>query len=297
MLVFLLLLSCFEEGVAQNSFTRGGLRARRAAGKISSAKEKGEQYQIAGLDVAVWQPSSYPAQGAPLVVFSHGFHGVNTQSISLMKALASEGYLVVSPNHKDAMGSGRAFYKPEENLGNPASWNDQTHVDRHKDVVNLLKELKSNPKWRGKIDWSKLVLAGHSLGGYTAMGCAGAWKTWTVPDVKAVLAISPYCQPFAKHKTLAQLHPPLMYLSGTRDIGILPFIKRPGGAFDQAGSPTYLVVFDKASHFAFTNFNRNSEQNNLINHYCTAFLNKFVLGDAEAKPDVKLDGVTELDVK
>src|SRR5579872_3176388 len=57
---------------------------------------------IAGRDVAVWKPEgAAPASGYPLILFSHGYTGCNTQSVFLMRALAHAGYLVLAPNHKD----------------------------------------------------------------------------------------------------------------------------------------------------------------------------------------------------
>jgi len=58
---------------------------------------------VVGRDVAVWRPSgTAPANGHPLILFSHGFGGCNTQSVFLMQALAKAGYLVLAPNHRDA---------------------------------------------------------------------------------------------------------------------------------------------------------------------------------------------------
>ena len=52
---------------------------------------------ISGRDVAVWKPSATaPASGYPLIVFSHGFTGCNTQTKFLMEALAEAGYLVLA---------------------------------------------------------------------------------------------------------------------------------------------------------------------------------------------------------
>lgn len=61
------------------------------------------QIKLAGRDVALWKPSGpAPETGYPIIVFSHGFGGCNTQSTFLMEALAQAGYLVLAPNHKDA---------------------------------------------------------------------------------------------------------------------------------------------------------------------------------------------------
>lgn len=298
---FLLLLvssatTFVQDGTAQG-LIRERLRQRLNNAKIHEESNSSEKVQLAGLQVAIWQPAQIPKSGAPLVIFSHGFHGINNQTVFLMKALAKSGYLVVSPNHKDALGQGKAFSKPDEKLADSASWTDKSHKDRADDINKLIATLQKDPNWNSKIDWSKLVLAGHSMGAYTVLGLAGAWPSWKIPGVKAVLALSPYCQPFAKHNTLKDLHVPVMYQSGTRDLGILPCMKRAGGAFDQTPSPAILVVFDKAGHFAFSNLNRDKSQSDLINYYSLAFLNKYVNGDVTAMPEKKLAGVNEVLVK
>jgi Platelet-activating factor acetylhydrolase, isoform II len=61
---------------------------------------------IVGLDVMVWKPDETAPAAPPIVVFSHGFHGCATQSRFLVIALASAGYLVVAPNHRDAICNG-----------------------------------------------------------------------------------------------------------------------------------------------------------------------------------------------
>src|SRR5262245_2672768 len=91
-----------------------------------------EQVQITGLRVAVWRPLQ-PGP-ASLIVFSHGYHGCNTQSTFLMTALANAGYLVVAPNHKDAICAGGLLQRPEEPFQNPAAWNDTTYDERRNDV-------------------------------------------------------------------------------------------------------------------------------------------------------------------
>ena len=51
-----------------------------------------------------------------------------------------------------------------------------------------------------RIDWSRLALAGHSLGGYTVLGLAGAWPQWlgetktTSAHLKAMLRPYPSAQ-------------------------------------------------------------------------------------------------------
>jgi predicted dienelactone hydrolase len=125
---------------------------------------------------------------------------------------------------------------------------------------------------------TRLGLLGHSLGGYTALGLSGAWASWRVNGVKAVLALSPYSQPFVRHHTLGGVAAPVMYQSGTHDFGIAPSIRRPAGSYDQSPAPKYFVEFDQAGHGAWTDFSHTAHD--AIIAYSLAFMNHYVKGDA-----------------
>ena len=225
--------------------------------------------KLAGLQVAIWQPANRAK--APLVVFSHGFHGTNTQSIFLMNALAQAGYVVVAPNHKDAGYLKSGFRRIQMNINKPDQWSDKIYSDRTDDIVKLLDALGKDDRWKDKIDWSRVALCGHSLGGYTVLGMGGAWPSWKLPAAKAVLALSPYCTPFITHNTLGGMGVPVMYQGGTRDRPLTPKIMGPHGAFSQTSSPAYFVEFDRAGHLAWTNRNHHKAQKDLISSYCVAF--------------------------
>jgi predicted dienelactone hydrolase len=293
--------------LAQN--LRQSFSAREQIGPADRASGWVRKIRLANLDVVIWaKPQTGLDKPAPLVIFSHGFHGVNTQSRFLMNALADDGYIVVAPNHRDAMvganrgggqGGATGGLRPQESFSKPANWTEDTFKDRHDDIETLVAELKQSDdfKTRIKIDWSRVALAGHSLGGYTALGLAGGWPSWKLPGIKAVLALSPYCQPYIQRRSL-DINVPVMYLGGTRDYGITPTIKRPGGAYACTSSPCCFVEFNNMGHFSFSNFNRNEAQHNLINHYSLAFLDKYVK-DAPGAPDFKdkLDGVALIESK
>lgn len=280
------------------------LRARIKAQLQKRAHEENSEYRscycqktsIAGIKCAVWRPKP-GTQPHPLIIFSHGLHGINTQKIFLMKALAAAGYLVIAPNHQDAMGGTHGLSKPEVDLRSAAKWTDKTYIGRRDDIKKIIAALHNSPGWDSQIDWTNLALAGHSLGGYTVLGLAGAWPSWKLENVKAVLALSPYSEPFVAHKTLSELSIPVMYQTGTRDLGVAPFLKRPNGAFAQTAAPCYLVEFEKAGHFSFSNMNTDTQQKELINHYSIAFLNKFINHDSNALPEKKLAGVSLLHSK
>jgi predicted dienelactone hydrolase len=214
-----------------------------------------------------------------------------------MKALAKAGYLVVAPNHQDALSRSNFLTRPEIGFLKSEEWTENTYKSRRDDILNLLAALKSEPNWNDRLDWGKLALVGHSLGGYTALGLGGAWPGWKIPEVKAVLALSPYCKPFTFQNTLSHLNLPVMYQGGTRDNGITPTLEGPEGAFAKTSSPVYFVDFDGFTHFSWTGLNRNEQKQELVNHYSLAFLNKYLKSDKSANPSAKLPGVAFIQVK
>ena len=251
---------------------------------------------LAGLRVAVWSPPAGAQVKAPVVVFSHGFHGCATQSRFLMEAVAKAGYLVFAPNHRDATcDGGRAKWRdpPEAKFGRVDAWSDAVYRDHADDIRRLVDALKGDERWRDRADWSRLGLAGHSLGGYTVLGLGGAWSSWKLAGVKAVLALSPYDQPFLAKKTLGGLAAPVMYQGGTRDLGITPSVRKPGGGYDQSPAPKYFVEFEGAGHIAWSDFP--SEGHGAIVAYSLAFLDRY-LRDKPADPLLtrKSPGVAEL---
>ena len=212
--------------------------------------------EIAGLKTAYWLPDT---QGpAPLVIFSHGFRGCKTQSKFLMQALADHGYVVVAPGHADAM-CNHGVKRSEEKFSDIEKWTDQTYKNRGDDIRNLYAALKADETWRQRIDWKRVALAGHSLGGYTAVGLAGGWPSWRMDGIGAVLALSPYVGPYVENGDLAPLGAPVMYQGGTRDVGITPMLKKEGGAYDKTSSPGYFVEFEKTGHLGWTDLSKASQ--------------------------------------
>lgn len=252
-------------------------------------------HTIAGMRVAVWKPA-HNSGPAPLALFSHGFRGINTQSDRIMSALARSGYLVMAPNHDDSFASGK-MAPVEIRFSKPSLWSNTTYRKRGDDITNLLAALKADEEWQDQIDMTRIALVGHSLGGYTMVALAGAWPEWKLQGVKAVVAMSPYCLPFLTSKTLSGLDVPVMYQGGTADFGISPFLKSEAGVYKNTPSPAYLVEFQDANHFTWTDLNRQKEREELIIHYCLAFLDKYVKGDADAHPEKKLPGVSLLEHK
>ena len=251
---------------------------------------------IAGRDVALWKPAgSASSNGYPVVLFSHGFTGCNTQSVFLMQALAQAGYFVLAPNHKDAgCGSARDKNKgwnpgkflsnrPDKPFQDDQAWSDATYKDRDADIEAVLNAVLRGKSFEGvRVDSRRIGIAGHSLGGYTALGVAGAWPSWKDKRIKAVLALSPYCSPYVDKGDLSHLNAPVMYQGGTRDMGVTPTVRRLNGAYHRSSSPKYYVEFKGAGHFAWTNLNKNYQQ--IINSYSVAFFNRYLKGMTSPDP-------------
>lgn len=250
----------------------------------SPARADEVSFQVADLAVTAWQPSAGTPPPYPILLFSHGFHGCATGSRFLTEAFAADGYLVFAPNHRDATchGGGASWlHGPELPFISPRTWTSATFRDRADDLRRLLAALRDDPRWRDQIDSSRLGLVGHSLGGYTVLGLAGAWPEWRLPGVRAVLALSPYVQPFLVHRTLRGLATPVMFQGGTGDFGITPWLEGPNGGYAAAPAPKFLIVFKNATHFVWTNLGlrarRQIVQNGLV------FLDRYVR-DMSAEP-------------
>jgi dienelactone hydrolase len=118
----------------------------------------------------------------PVVVFTHGYTGTFTDYTFLFEDLASRGYVVASIDHtyeatavefrdgrfvKSAVGSHLAgtWRTDDRSLSFALS----VRLDDLRFVLNELERLNAsadNP-FAGKLDMSKVALAGHSLGGLT----------------------------------------------------------------------------------------------------------------------------------
>lgn len=249
---------------------------------LSATAAAAEQHvKLAGLDVTVWSDAAVANERQPVLLFSHGFRGCATQSRFLMEAFARAGYIVFAPNHRDAScGRGNRPEKPNASFRTPEAWTDAVFRDRADDLRRLRDAIGADERFASRADLGRVGLVGHSLGGYTVLGMAGAWPAWKLEGFRAVLALSPYSQPFVVQRTLGGLSVPVMYQGGTRDVGITPAIHKTRGAYEQSPAPKYFVDFEGATHFAWTNVGLVARQS--IVDYSVAFLDRYVKGAPSA---------------
>ncbi|MEQ1886192.1 MAG: hypothetical protein ABL967_14095 [Bryobacteraceae bacterium] len=243
---------------------------------------------LGGHDVAVWRPAAPPPpNGYPLILFSHGFAGCNTQSKFLMEALADAGYLVAAPNHADAHCSPRREgfrmwrylnFRAEKPFHQPQSWSPETYRARLDDVRRTLDgALTGHLVENAPVDPMRIGMAGHSLGGYTALGMAGAWSSWKDRRIQAVLAMSPYAAPFLANGNLSAVRIPVMYQGGSIDWSITPTVRRPGGVYDRTGGEKYYVELSGAGHLTWTNIG--FPFHHTISRYGVAFFDHHLKGE------------------
>jgi predicted dienelactone hydrolase len=255
-----------------------------------------ETVKIGGRDVAIWKPKGGSSGRQPVLIFSHGFGGCATQSRFLTEALAAHGYWVFAPNHNEArcQARGAGPSRPDAPFREPERWSDKSYRDRADDIRAIIKMLRDSTRFSSRVDLDRLGLLGHSLGGYTVVGLAGGWASWKLPGVKAVLALSPYTDPFLVHRTLSGVSTPIRYQGGTLDLGITPSLKKSSGVYDETPAPKYFVEFAGAGHFAWTNLR--SSTHKLILDYSLPFLDRYVRGQTAGGEDLTKmrDGVSQL---
>jgi predicted dienelactone hydrolase len=241
----------------------------------------------------------------PVVVFSHGFGGCGTQSVSFTEELARRGYVVAAPDHKDALcgvdGTGALrVIKTDELFSRPERWNETTQIDRKNDVLLALQWVLNAAEFGSRIDRNQVGLVGHSLGGYTALGLAGGWTSWRDDRVKAVLLFAPYVAPFLVQQRLRSINVPVMYQAADRDQLVrASSLGDNDGAYGVSNPPKYYVQLHAGGHFEWTNLLCVGKKTvgeclsaklnvRLSNAYGIAFLDSYLKG--RAVPLQRLNG-------
>lgn len=205
----------------------------------------------------------YPTRGGPhpLIVMSPGFGGSHRGYVGLSSYWAANNYVVIRVNHADRTAS---VTKPEDIWANatPGDWQN-----RVRDVTFVLDSLdsltKRFPELEGKIDATKIGVAGHSYGAHTAMLLGGVktfpgGTTYADARVKAILAMSPQGPAATRGLTtesFATLTVPAMFMTGTQDKGATES-ETPewrSEAFKLSPAPDkYLVTIEGARQGTFT---------------------------------------------
>lgn len=129
-----------------------------------------------GLDVRVSAPMT--GTGLPIILLSHGHGGAYGLSsldgyLPLAKVWAARGFVVIQPNHLSAP---RLGHQIADEPGAPIFW--RSRVADMTGILDRLDEIEQAvPQLAGRTDRSKIAVAGHSLGSFTAELLLGARVT------------------------------------------------------------------------------------------------------------------------
>jgi predicted dienelactone hydrolase/ABC-type amino acid transport substrate-binding protein len=108
---------------------------------------------------------------APVVVMSHGLGADRKMFVYLAQHIASYGFAVAVPEHIGS--NARRRQALLEGLVR-SDINPVEFIDRSLDIKYTLDQLEANSELAGKIAPQRVVLLGHSTGGYAALAMAGA---------------------------------------------------------------------------------------------------------------------------
>lgn len=112
-----------------------------------------------GIEAVKDAPTS--AGKRPLVVLSHGMYGNAMNQSWLADALVAEGYVVAAISHP---GTSTWLRDPDQAR---ELW------ERPRDVSRVIDHMLSDPALSEIVDPDRIYMAGHSLGGFTAVALAG----------------------------------------------------------------------------------------------------------------------------
>jgi predicted dienelactone hydrolase len=243
----------------------------------------------------------YPTRGGPypVIVFSHGYGSNSEGYIGLTEYWVGRGYVVIKPSHADAgalkkiiaarrgqrreeIEKARAAgtiskrqadkqvseIRVDDDLGE-SIWANQTPADwenRVRDIRLILDSFgtlqQKYPELQGKMDTSRLGVAGHSYGAFTTMLLTGATTSklsgsFADPRIKAAIAMSPQGvgDPYAlTPESWTNVKLPIMYMTGSLDRGIVnhddPSWRHDPFQYSPAGDK-YFISFEGARHITF----------------------------------------------
>ncbi|MEV0096778.1 chlorophyllase [Streptomyces sp. NPDC050738] len=249
---------------------------------------------------------SAPATGGdlPVVVFSHG-HGQSMDGYApLADHWAAQGFVVLQPTHLDS----RTLGLPPEDPRTPKIWRIRVEdLSRALDGLDVLEA--AVPGLAGRVDHSRIAVAGHSWGAQTASTLLGArvldadgvpGEDMTDPRVKAgvllaLVGLGDDLTPFAREH-LPFLRPsfdamttPALIVAGDHDQSALS-TRGPDWFTDpytySPGEKSLLTLFGAehslggiAGHEAAETTDENPARVALLQQVSTAFLRGALCGD------------------
>ena len=214
----------------------------------------------------------------PVVIFSHGIGEDRDSYAYIGRALAQNGFLAVHVTHAgtDKAVLKRGYLKLYRATKNPENWRN-----RPLDVSFVIDKIAARPD----ADMSRIAVAGHSAGAFTAFAVAGVHgangEGMRDDRVRVIVAMS---MPKIEGLSYDAVRIPALNITGTCDSSLI-YRTRPRDRrvpFDQTrAAHQYLVTIDRVNHNTFSN--ATDPNHELITRLTIAFLRVWLLDDAQAR--------------
>jgi dienelactone hydrolase len=260
----------------------------------------------------------------PVIVYSHGWTGFRSVALTQMEALASNGYIVIAPDH--AFGAVATRFPDGEVVRyDPDALPDErssTAQERQKarenlvrtfaeDVIAVLDELELGVEGQfanfvGAADLSKVGVFGHSTGGGAAI-----WVCLVDERCDAVVAFDPWVEALPERILRIPASRPQLFMRsdewrGTQNDAMLRGIAARGS------SRTYWLGVQGAGHndftlaplltswgsrFGFTGSIGAGRMLQIVDNYLVGFFDVYLLGtgsaalDSVAYPEVSMERI------
>jgi predicted dienelactone hydrolase len=235
-------------------------------------------------------PFDFSESPYPVVVSSHGFSMAASNYAWLAEHLASNGFVVVAPEHQEGMDPGMNDF-----------W--RALVSRPQEILTVFdyldEQVEAGGELEGVLNPQLVAVIGHSYGGYTTLAAAGAqidfdsfeqlcaettgeqvpgrdllcnpivsheadiialagfdmvptslWPAWADPRVDAIIQMAGDAYLF-NEEGLKPINIPVMAMGGTQDSGT-PFVWGAQPTFEYVSSPKKIKIgFQGAEHMVF----------------------------------------------
>ncbi len=234
------------------------------------------------LPTTVWYPATGKAGGSPrkdaaaaagrfpVVLFSHGLHGLPTNYQQLTTRLAAAGFVVAAPAYP--------FTNRDANPFKPADMENQP-ADGSAVLTALLKlDGKSGDLLAGHLDGGHLGVAGHSAGGFTSAGMLANTRD---TRVDAAIVISG-----GSMGTFRGTRTPVLFVHGDADAVVSYQTGR--NAYSATSWPRAFLTLLGGDHGAFLGPGAKGFDQTIKT--MTDFLRWTLWGDAAAKARLSADG-------
>ncbi len=239
----------------------------------------------------------------PLLAFSHGYGGSAINYAFLGEALATYGWIVVAPDHRDRYSIIRIKEGYNTHVDKVDLMRDAAEImassskDRKKflyrldEMNHMLEAILGSEKFGSLINVKQVAAGGHSFGGFTAIGISGAIKEYKKYDIKALLLFSTGAGSYLfNEEELQHINIPSMLFIGALEErqkrGTKTMQEHSERLYTNLSPPKYFLSIKGANHFSFNNhlryeselYSETTQQLNVIKHYSIAFLEKHVVG-------------------